>query len=112
MQATITIVPEKVLTDGFTPHLERADLILHAGDLIDPVLLNELAAYGPVRAVRGNLDPPEASLPETLEFKFGGVRSAMIYDSGPKSDRRNRMQHKFPRGPRRLRPLAHRVAER
>jgi uncharacterized protein len=96
MQATITIVPEKVLTDGLTPHLERADLILHAGDLIDPVLLNELAAYGPVRAVRGNLDPPEASLPETLEFKFGGARIAMIHDSGPKSDRWNRMQHSFP----------------
>ncbi len=86
----------KALPDGLTPQLERADLILHAGDLMDPVLLDELAAYGPVRAVRGNLDPPEAPLPETLEFEFGGARIAMIHDSGPKRGRRNRIQRRFP----------------
>ena len=78
------------------PHLQRADLILHAGDLMDPTLLEELAAYAPTRAVRGNLDPPEAGLPETLEFEFGGARVAMIHDSGTKRGRRSRMQRRFP----------------
>lgn len=78
------------------PHLEKTDLILHAGDLMDPVLLDELAAYAPVRAVRGNLDPPDARLPETLEFEYGGARIAMIHDSGPKKGRRNRMRRRFP----------------
>jgi Trk K+ transport system NAD-binding subunit len=32
------------LPEGLIPHLERADLILHAGDLMDPTLLDELAA--------------------------------------------------------------------
>ncbi len=82
-------LPEALLT-----HLRRAGLILHAGDLIDPALLDELARYAPVRAVRGNLDPPEAGLPETLEL--GGVRIAMIHDSGPKRGRRNRMRRRFP----------------
>ncbi len=86
----------KALPAGLGPHLERADLILHAGDLMDPALLDELAAYGPVRAVRGNLDPPEIPLPETLEFEFGGARIAMIHDSGPKMGRRNRMRRRFP----------------
>jgi uncharacterized protein len=84
------------LPEGLISYLERADLILHAGDLMDPTLLDELAAYAPVRAVGGNLDPPEARLPETVEFEFGGVRIAMIHDSGPKRGRRNRMRRRFP----------------
>ena len=53
----------KVLPESLLSHLERADLILHAGDLMDPALLDELATYTPVLAVRGNLDTPEAKLP-------------------------------------------------
>ena len=86
----------KALPEGLLPHLERADLILHAGDLMDPRLLNELAAYAPVHAVRGNLDPPDSGLPETLEFDLGGMPVAMIHDSGPKRGRRNRMRRRFP----------------
>jgi putative phosphoesterase len=86
----------KVLPEGLLPHLERVDLILHAGDLMDPMLLDDLAAYAPVLAVQGNLDPPEAKLPETLQFEFGSVRIAMIHDSGRKRGRRNRMRQRFP----------------
>ena len=86
----------KALPEDLLPHLERADLILHAGDLMDPSLLDMLGAYAPVHAVRGNLDPPDAGLPETLEFDFGGVRVAMIHDSGRKHGRRNRMKRRFP----------------
>ena len=86
----------KALPGGLRPHLERADLILHAGDLMDPSLLDTLAGYAPVKAVRGNLDPPANRLPEALRFGFGGVLVAMIHDSGPKKGRRNRMRRRFP----------------
>ncbi len=86
----------RALPEGLIPHLHRAHLILHAGDLMDPMLLEELATYAPTRAVYGNLDPPEAGLPETLEFEFGGVRLAVIHDSGPKRGRRSRMRRRFP----------------
>ncbi len=86
----------KALPVSLTPYLERADLILHAGDVMDPALLDELAAYAPLKAVRGNLDPPEAGLPETLWFGFGGERVAMVHDSGPKRGRRGRMGRRFP----------------
>jgi putative phosphoesterase len=86
----------KVLPESLLPHLGRADLILHAGDLIDPALLDDLAAHAPVLAVRGNLDLEEAKLPDVLQFEFGGVRIAMIHDSGPKKGRRNRMRRRFP----------------
>jgi len=86
----------KALPESLLPHLERADLILHAGDLMDPTLLDDMAAHAPVLAVRGNLDPPAARLPEVLRFEFGGVRIAMIHDSGRKKGRRNRMKRRFP----------------
>ena len=63
---------------------------------MDPALLDTLVAYAPIRAVRGNLDPSDARLPDTLEFEFGGVPVAMIHDSGPKKGRRNRMRRRFP----------------
>jgi len=87
----------KALPQDLLPYLERADGILHAGDLMDPALLEELARYAPVRAVRGNLDPPKAGLPETLQFDFGGVPVTMIHDSGPKKGRRSRMRRRFPK---------------
>jgi uncharacterized protein len=91
-----THVPRRAraLPEGLTPHLGRADLVLHAGDLMDPALLEELAAYAPVKAVRGNLDPP--GLPETLEFEFGGARVAMIHDSGGRRGRRTLLRRRFP----------------
>lgn len=86
----------KGLPDGLTPHLESADLILHAGDLLVEDVLYELEAYAPVRAVKGNVDGWGVRLPEALEFEVGGVPIAMIHDSGPKKGRRNRMRRRFP----------------
>ena len=93
-----THIPRRAhaLPGGLVPHLEKADLILHAGDLIVPWVLDELASYAPARAVKGNVDPPGVALPETLEFDFGGAKIAMIHDSGRKEDRRKRLQKRFP----------------
>jgi putative phosphoesterase len=91
-----THVPRRAraMPESLAPHLGRADLVLHAGDLMDPALLDQLAAYAPVKAVRGNLDPP--GLPESLEFEFGGARVAMIHDSGRRQGRRTRLRRRFP----------------
>ena len=86
----------KGLPDGLVPHLESADLILHAGDLLVEDVLYELESYAPVRAVKGNVDGWDVRLPETLEFEVGGAAVAMIHDSGPKKGRRNRMRRRFP----------------
>jgi len=85
------VLPEEVIR-----YLGRADLVLHAGDLIEASLLEELAFYAPVRAVRGNVDLPEVDLPQTLELDFGGARIAMIHDSGRKEGRRRRLARRFP----------------
>ncbi len=86
----------RALPEELLPYLEKADLILHAGDLIEASVLDELSLYAPVRAVKGNVDPPDVNLPETLEFDFGGARIAMIHDSGRKEGRRKRLKRRFP----------------
>ncbi len=80
-------------------HLEGADAILHAGDVCVPSVLDELAAYAPVHVVLGNNDGPDVAAwgaPETLEIDLGGVRVAMIHDSGHKDGRAARMHRLFP----------------
>ena len=80
-------------------HLRGADLILHAGDVCTARVLDELAAYAPVRAVRGNNDGPDVAAwgaPDTLELDLDGLRAAMIHDSGPAAGRPARMRRRFP----------------
>ncbi len=80
-------------------HLRGADLILHAGDVCVPSVLDELAAHAPVKVVRGNndgTDVAEWGAPETLEFDLEGLPVAMIHDSGATTGRTRRMHRRFP----------------
>jgi putative phosphoesterase len=77
--------------------LRRADVVLHAGDVVVPELLDELGTYAPVFAVLGNNDHAlSGSLPETLEIELGGVPVAMVHDSGARDGRPARMRRRFP----------------
>lgn len=79
------------------PHLDAADVILHAGDVLVPEVLDELGGFAPVHAVLGNNDAELAGvLPETLEKTLAGVRVAMIHDSGASRGRETRMRRRFP----------------
>jgi putative phosphoesterase len=80
-------------------HLRGADLILHAGDVCAASVLGELAEYAPVHAVLGNNDGPDVAAwgaPETLSLDLGGLRVAMIHDSGASAGRLRRMRRRFP----------------
>ncbi len=79
--------------------LRRADVILHAGDVCTAALLDELAGYAPVLAVAGNNDGPDVAAwgaPPTLQADLGGLRVAMIHDSGAAQGRLRRMRRRFP----------------
>jgi len=56
--------------------LAGVDRIIHAGDVGEPEILEELAAIAPVTAVRGNVDrgPWADRLPRTAVVEAGGVR--------------------------------------
>ncbi len=78
--------------------LAQADVILHAGDVVDASVLDELATYAPVHAVLGNNDLELAGvLPPILELELAGVRVAMIHDAGPRRGRPARLHRLFPR---------------
>jgi uncharacterized protein len=53
--------------------LQGSDLIIHAGDIGDPAVLEALAQIAPVRAVRGNIDKGAwaATLPTTEVVELG-----------------------------------------
>ena len=87
--------------DGLPPPvleiLDAVDVILHAGDVVSPQLLEELAAIAPTHAVLGNNDHDlVGALPDRLELDLGGVRTAMVHDSGSRTGRANRLKRWFP----------------
>lgn len=62
--------------------LKGVDRILHAGDICDARVLEQLERIAPVIAVRGNNDKGAwaASLHETETLDIGGVKLHMIHD--------------------------------
>ena len=89
----------KSMPEAVAVQLADVDVILHAGDVCVPSVLDELAAHAPVHVVQGNNDGPEVAArgaEETLELVLDGVRIAMIHDSGPKDGRARRMRRLFP----------------
>ena len=76
---------------------DRADVVLHAGDVVDVAVLEALRERAPVRAVLGNNDHGlQRVLPEVLELDLAGVAVGMIHDSGARAGRGARMQRRFP----------------
>jgi hypothetical protein len=88
---------DRRLPDRVYEALASADVILHAGDVLVADVLAELAGFAPVHAVLGNNDTELLGvLPETLELELGGVRVAMIHDSGARAGRERRLRRRFP----------------
>jgi len=62
--------------------LRGSDFIIHAGDICDSMVIDELARIAPVTVVRGNNDRGAwaNALPETELVKFGGTFIYVIHD--------------------------------
>lgn len=72
-------------------------MILHAGDIVVPEVIQELAAYAPVHAVLGNNDHElVGQLPEAVTVDLAGVRVGMMHNSGPRAGRPARLKRRFP----------------
>lgn len=89
--------PNRVVPDAVWRAAERADVILHAGDVVEQQHLDELATYAPVHAVLGNNDIElVGTLPEELTCALAGVTVAMVHDSGATKGREARLHGQFP----------------
>jgi putative phosphoesterase len=76
-----------------------ADVVLHAGDWVDETLLDELERRSArLIGVAGNNDGPElwARLPEVARAELGGLRWAMVHETGPATGREARCAAEYP----------------
>ncbi|MDH6119226.1 putative phosphoesterase [Kitasatospora sp. GAS204A] len=79
--------------------VDRADLVVHAGDWVDEATLDLLAARANrLVAVHGNNDGPplRARLPEVAEAEVDGLRLAVVHETGPAQGREHRCEQRFP----------------
>ncbi|WP_306398161.1 metallophosphoesterase family protein [Telluria beijingensis] len=62
--------------------LRGSSHIVHAGDIVDPAILDRLAEVAPLTAVRGNNDHGEwaQALPETATLSLGGITIHILHD--------------------------------
>jgi len=96
-----THIPDhaRALPAALAPYLERADLILHTGDVTARSVLDELTGFAPVRAVLGNNDRPEIAAwgaEEEVRLTVEDIEVAMVHDSGPRPGREGRLRRRFP----------------
>ena len=79
--------------------VERADVVLHAGDWVEPPLLDELEGRANrLVACWGNNDGDELRrrLPERADAELGGVRFTVVHETGASGGRDERMARLYP----------------
>jgi len=87
-------LPEQVWAE-----VDAADVVLHAGDWMDVALLNALERRsGRLVGVYGNNDGANlrARLPEVARVQLGGVRFAVVHETGPARRREERCARAYP----------------
>ena len=63
--------------------LEGCELIVHAGDIGSPEILDQLAAIAPLHVVRGNNDQQSSwakNLPDLAYFQVNGWQALLVHD--------------------------------
>lgn len=81
------------LPDALLQLADRADHVVHAGDLVTLDVLHVLEALAPVTAVHGNVCDAAvaAALPERAEVTVDEVRFGVVHDPGPAAGRHDRL---------------------
>ncbi|MGO4593219.1 metallophosphoesterase [Leifsonia sp. 2TAF2] len=79
--------------------VDAADVVIHAGDWVDAATLDLLEERSRrLIGVYGNNDGPELRrrLPEVARVELGGVRFAVIHETGSATGREARCEREFP----------------
>lgn len=78
---------------------DTADVVIHAGDWVSPLLLDALQQHTPqLIGVWGNNDGTELRrrLPEVAHATIDGVRMAVVHETGAATGREQRCQADYP----------------
>jgi putative phosphoesterase len=79
--------------------VDRVDVVVHAGDWVEVPLLDQLEARSArLVACYGNNDGPalRARLPEVARAEIGGLRLAVVHETGGKEGRERRCEAAYP----------------
>jgi putative phosphoesterase len=96
-----THVPKRArdLPDELWGQVERADVVIHAGDWVDVALLDQLESRARrLVGVHGNNDHGvlRDRLPEVARAQLGGVSFGVVHETGPAKGREERCAAAFP----------------
>ncbi|MFI9173808.1 metallophosphoesterase family protein [Streptomyces lincolnensis] len=89
----------KALPAPLLAELPRADVVFHAGDWVDVATLDLLESHSRrLVGVYGNNDGPQlrARLPEVAYADLGGLRFAVVHETGTAQGREARCAARFP----------------
>ncbi|WP_181764446.1 metallophosphoesterase family protein [Streptomyces albidus (ex Kaewkla and Franco 2022)] len=89
----------KQLPGRLREEVPHADVVIHAGDWVDTDTLDLLESRARrLIGVYGNNDGPElrARLPEVAEAELGGLRFAVVHETGSAQGRERRCADRFP----------------
>lgn len=86
------------IPDAALRHFEDVELIVHAGDHSNHAALDQLSAYAPVEAVRGNIEEAEivALLPIKRELVVGGCAIGIVHILGEHAHYERNARREFP----------------
>jgi uncharacterized protein len=79
--------------------VQNADVVVHAGDWVEPALLDHLEERSArLIACWGNNDGDELRrrLPERADVTLGGLRFTVVHETGAASGREARMANEYP----------------
>ncbi len=96
-----THVPKRAreLPEQVWDEVDRADVVLHAGDWVDVALLDAIEARARrLVGVYGNNDGPplRRRLPEVARVELAGIRLAVVHETGSATGREQRCAAQYP----------------
>ncbi len=83
-------IPEKVFQT-----FSNVDLIIHAGDLVDETIIDELGVIAKVEAVKGNMDKTDNPYPVKKTFNIEKMKVGLMHGYGPPFGLRKRIRKEF-----------------
>lgn len=83
-----THLRDRLLSDQVIDSLSGADLILHAGDILDMQVIDQLSELAETVAVTGNMDQGDVAsmLPECRLIEVEGFKIGLTHGYGPPGD--------------------------
>lgn len=86
----------KAMPPAVARAFDGVEVILHAGDVCTPDVLDELATLAPVHVALGNNDGADIAGEPVMRLTLAGVRTVVVHETGPATGRMPRLRRRYP----------------